>query len=75
MCFGGGSGGEKIYYCDGYGRQTKRYHKCDSCGHDKFHVAKIMDGGSVNDVTGVESRMVTAKCTKCDRTNFIDVID
>ncbi|HFU76719.1 MAG TPA: hypothetical protein ENK66_10790 [Arcobacter sp.] len=76
MCFGGGSsGGEKVYYCDGYGRQTKNIHKCDSCGHDKFNITNVTDGGSVNSTTGVESRMVTAKCSKCDATNFIDVID
>jgi predicted nucleic-acid-binding Zn-ribbon protein len=76
MCFGGGSSnGERVYLCNGYGKQTKNYHKCDSCSHDKFLIKQVIDGGSVNSHTGVESRMVSADCAKCGSSNFIDVID
>lgn len=76
MCFGGSSSsGEKVYLCNGYGVQTKRFHKCDSCGHDKFIIKQVIDGGSVNSSTGVESRFVSADCAKCGSYNGIDVID
>jgi len=75
MCFGGGSSnGERVYLCDGYGRQTKHFHKCD-CGHDKFIIKQVINGASVNSTTGVESETVSADCAKCGASNFIDVID
>ena len=77
MCFGGGSNlnGERVYLCNGYGQQTKRYHKCDSCGYDRFVIDHVVDGASINESTGVESETVFAKCAKCGASNFIDVID